>query len=184
VLVFGCFYTVIRRETKEKQRNVFQTVKGKHSRIREIDKSISRIKKSIDKDRDESSLGLEDFDAKLKTIESELTDIAGTRKRTTVEFDSDVKNVITKQIADKYDSDITKAAAQLGQKKTDIDSTQSAISLLERELTNTYEPFIGKGNLNLTVINALESLIATNDAATIGDALRVYESRSASAGNK
>jgi NADH dehydrogenase/NADH:ubiquinone oxidoreductase subunit G len=145
--------------------------------MHEIDRSIARIKKKIDKDRDESTLGLEDFDSKLQSIEKELSDIAGARKRTTIEFDSDVKNVIVGQIADKYDKDITKTSAHLERVKTDIDSTQSAIGSLERELTNVYEPFIGKGNLNLTVVNALESLINTNEADTIGDALRVYEMR-------
>lgn len=183
VLVFGMLY-VIGNRIKEKHLDQIAQVKGIRSSIRVNKKKIAVIKNNIRKDRDESSYGLENYDAELQELEREEADISNQKKEALATFDHTTVKVIAAEIEGIYAERLNAIRQEYDNTAAEVKRTEEKIKALTLKVASEYEPYIGKDLMTLDRLESLSNILLAGTAQTISEAITFYRQSLMEAGLK
>lgn len=174
VLFFGGLYVLIANGTKVKFTDEIRKVKGLRAQIRANKKKIAIIKKNIRKDRDESTYGLQEFDAELAKLEQETAEIISQKKEALLTFDQSTRHIIAAEIEGSYKEKLEGLKAELAKASAAAKQAEERIKALTLKLASNYEPFLGKDMMTLKKLDTLINILQEGNAANISEAIAFY----------
>lgn len=174
VLLFGGLYVLIANGTKVKFTDEIRKVKGLRAQIRANKKKIAIIKRNIRKDRDESTYGLQEFDAELAKLEQETAEITAQKKEALLTFDQSTRHIIAAGIEGSYKDKLAGLKAELAKASTAAKQAEERIKALTLKVASDYEPFLGKDMMTLKRLDTLINILQAGNAANISEAIAFY----------
>jgi len=174
ILFFG-LYILIGNRTKDRQPSTIKAVKEIRNSIKKNKKQIAAIRKSILKDGDESSYGLENFDTELQKLQKEVNDIENKKKEALLTFDNTTSKVIAGEIRARREAEIIDNKTKLDKCLEDIRECEEEVKVLTLKIASEYEPFIGKDLMTLDRLESLINIISAGNANTVSEALTYYK---------
>lgn len=175
ILVFGAIYLALNAKLKNQYHATFKKVKEIRAKIQINNKDISRIKKSIQKDKDESNYGLERFNKEIKELEETMELITSKKKEAIIEFESTQKTIIANEIREKNKPELL----NLQQKHEEVHELSKEYSQkvkeLEMQLAATYEVYLGKEFMNLDKLEKLIKIMESREGMVISEAMKLYK---------
>ena len=177
VLLFGAAYVFFGWIIKEKHPEAFRRIKELRRSLAKNRRDIRQMERGIRKDKDESGYGLDKFNQELSELENELDTIAEEKKKAVRKFETETKKVIADELT-------AECAGELGRLRREHEETDNAqrsaeeqIKSISMVITEKYSPYIGRENMDITLLEQLEQLLQSGEAGTVGEALGVYRSR-------
>lgn len=174
VLVFGAIYVWINRKTKEKHPQEFVQIRELRKGLAKNRQEIRRMEKSIRKDKDESSYGLDKYDKELAELNAEVAGILEEQKAAIRKFDEETKKVITEELTAEQAEEMTNLRKQYDSVYEEQRKAEEKEKSLTVTITDRYHTYLGKENMDIALIDQLAQIIEAKKAATIGEALAVY----------
>jgi len=174
VIVFGGLYLLIGNKTKDKHGDVIRQGKKLRQDIIGNKKKINGIKRSIKRDLDESTYGLEDFDEELARLDREAQDLAAKKKEAVMTFENTTAQIISAEIGKQYDEKISGLKAEYDKIKEQTTAADEKIKALTLKIAGEYEPYLGKDLITLDNIASLINIIEAGNASNISEAIQFY----------
>ncbi len=174
VIVFGGLYLLIGNITKDKHSEILKQIRELRHEIINNKKKIKAIKKSIKRDRDESSYGLENFDEDLQKLDNEVADIAKQKKEALLTFENTTIQIITSEIRKQYEEKIASIKADNVAVVAKTAQAENKIKALTLKIASEYEPVIGKDLITLDRVESLISIITAGNASNISEAVQFH----------
>lgn len=175
ILIFGAIYLALNAKLKNQYHETFKKVKEIRAKILINNKDINRIKKSIQKDKDESNYGLEKFNKEIKELEETLDLISDKKKEAIIEFESTQKTIIANEIREKNKPELL----NLQQKHEEVHELSKEYSQkvkeLEMQLAANYEVYLGKEFMNLDKLDKLIKIMESREGIVISEAMKLYK---------
>lgn len=175
ILVFGALYLVLNAKFKNQYNETFKKVKDIRAKIMTNNKEINRMKKSIQKDKDESNYGLEKYNKEIKELEETMDLITKKKKEAIIEFESTQKTIIANEIREKNKPELL----NLQQKHEEVHGLSKEYSKkvkeLEMQLASTYEVYLGKEFMNLDKLERLIRIMESREGIVISEAMKLYK---------
>ena len=175
VLFFGGLYLILGNRTKERYSEELRKVKGIRGQLRANKRKIAVIKRNIRKDLDESSYGLQDFDAELAKLEQEKAEVAVQKKEALATFDNTTAPIIASEIEANYISKLTAQREEYEKIKSASSQAEEKIKALTIKIASDYEPFLGKELMTLKQVDTLINILQAGNAANISEAVAFYK---------
>lgn len=176
VLVFGGLYVAVSKMTKERHPQIFEKIKSLRRELRNNQKNIRNMERAIRKDKDESQYDLGKFNSELKELEEELDRIDADKKAALKKFDGETKAAIAAQMAAEFATGLDPLRKEHDEIYEQQRHTEENIKKLSMKLTSEYNSYLGKENLDISMIAALIRIMEAGRAATVADALALYRS--------
>lgn len=174
VVIFGGLYLLIGNSTKDKHGDVLkQGCKIRHDIISN-NKKIKSIKRSIKRDKDESTYGLENFDEELARLDKEAQDLANQKKEALITFENSTVRIISAETRKPYDEKIAGLKADYDKIKAEMDMADEKIKALSLKIAGEYEPYIGKDLITPDNMDVLIHIIEAGNASNISEAVQFY----------
>lgn len=165
-------YVGIMHATKGIHKEVFSEIKDLRAAIRANRKDMAKIARRIRKDKDESEYNLNQFDDEMRGITEEIHLIVEEKKNALIEFEKDAKQVLADTIREKYREELEGLNNYLTETREEQKNATARAKELTLLIAKKYEPYLGKENLSLDVIDQLESRLDSGASKTIGEALK------------
>lgn len=181
VLLFGGLYMAFNRISKERSPQTFEKIKELRRGLNTNRKNIRKMEKAIRKDKDESRYDLDKFNSELRELEEEAERIAQEKKAALKKFEGETKAVIAAELTAEFAQDLDPLRAEHDTVYEQQRRTEENVKKLSMKLTNEYNSYLGKENLDITLIDELLCIMEAGEAATIKDALSVYRGKAAAA---
>lgn len=179
VVLFGALYMLLNHISKERSPQTFVKIKSLRRELYTNQKNIRRMEKAIRRDKDESIYDLDKFNSELKELEEDLNRIAGEKKAALKKFEGETKAVIAAELTAEFAEDLDPLREEHEKVYAQQRKTEENIKRLSMKLTNEYNSYLGKENLEVSTIDALLKIMEAGEAATVKDALAVYRVRAA-----
>lgn len=189
-LLYILLYVVILNVTKGAHKEMFSEIKSLRAEIRSNRRDMAKIARRIRKDKDESEYNLDRFDDEMKDITDEIHRILEEKKAALIDFEKDAKLVLADGIREKYSEELDGQKQYLETTREEQKTADARAKELSLLITKKYEPYLGKENLTLDIIDQLEARLDSGAAKTIGEALKLVQEAlrvaeaSAAAGSK
>lgn len=171
-LLYILLYVVILNLTKGAHREVFAEIKGLRADIRANRRDMAKIARKIRKDKDESEYNLDRFDDEMKGITDEIHCILEEKKAALIDFEKDAKNVLADSIREKYSDELDGLKEYLTTTREEQKTADARAKELTLLIAKKYEPYLGKENLSLDIIDQIEARLDSGASKTIGEALK------------
>lgn len=175
VLLALLIFTLIFKNVRNKHIAGFQEAKGIRNEIKRTRRTISKMEKSIRRDKDESSYGLEKYDEEMVALDKQIDQIVTEKKQALTEFETQTKKNIIDEIKNRFATELDTIKAQNESAYNEQREAEAQIKNLELEVSSRYTAYIGKENLSVATINSLIEIINGGEATTIADALTHYK---------
>lgn len=179
VVLFGAVYMLLNHISKERSPQTFEKIKSLRRELNMNQKNIHRMEKAIRKDKDESIYDLDKFNSELKELEEELGRIAEEKKAALKKFEGETKAVIAAELTAEFAEELDPLREEHERVYGQQRRTEENIKRLSMKLTNEYNSYLGKENLEISTMDALLGIMEAGEAATVKDALAVYRVRAA-----
>lgn len=137
-VVFG-IYLLIRVCVRDLHLDVMKEQYNHRKKIEENKKEIKKITRSIQKDKDESSYNLDDFDKKMKKHQDEINKIKDTEEKVMKEFAQKEEAAIETQIQQQHQKELTDLKEQLEAMKQQILKRQNQVEEIDVQLQKIEE---------------------------------------------
>lgn len=175
ILLFGGLYVYIHNHTKEKHGEAL--IKGRRirSKIRFNKRTMSKIRRQIIKDKDESIYGLESFDQEIGEVQAELEDTLQRRKDALRVFEETTRGLIIEEIRGRYQADVDKMKEQHEETYRELRAVQEKVKQKSLYVAENYEAFLGREFVNLAALDVMLTKMEEGKAETIGAALACYK---------
>jgi len=189
-LLYILLYVAILNVTKGAHKEMFSEIKGLRADIRANRRAMAKIARRIRKDKDESEYNLDHFDDEMKDITDEIHRILEEKKAAMIDFEKDAKIVLADTIREKYNEELDEQKKYLATTREEQKAADARAKELSLLVAKKYEPYLGKENLSLDIIDQMEVRLDSGAAKTIGDALKLVQEAlrsaetSAAAGSK
>lgn len=174
IIVFAIYFLLFNvtkmrfRESLAEGRQIRDKIKANNSKIK-------AIKNTINKDKDESTYNLTDYDEKINRITEEGEVIAKNKQEALTIFEQDTKLVITQEINSRRMAKLEDMKAKHKAVEEEISNMERQVQAASLNITNQYETFLGKdfctGDILADVINVMQ----TGEITTVSEALAVYK---------
>lgn len=174
-LLYIFLYVVILNVTKGAHREMFSEIKGLRADIRANRRDMAKIARRIRKDKDESEYNLDRFDDEMKDITDEIHRILEEKKAALIDFEKDAKNVLADSIREKYSEELDGQKKYLATTREEQRTAAARAKELSLLIAKKYEPYLGKENLSLDIIDQMEVRLDSGAAKTIGEALKLVQ---------
>ena len=135
------------------------------------------IRKGIQKDTDESSYGLEQYDTELTKIEEEIARVAEEEKNALVKFESVVVNQIAEEIKERYQEELNSLKVAYDKTCAEQKVTEEKVKEITLMLSKQYETYLGKEILTVAMLDRLIEHIQSGEATTIKEALALEKNK-------
>lgn len=172
VVVYILLYVLILHITKGLHKETFVQIKGLRSDIRQNRREMARIARRIRKDKDESEYNLDRFDDEMKDISADINHILEEKKEALTEFEKSAKQMLADSIREKYEEELNGMKDYLSSTLEEQKTAEERAKELSLLITKNYEPYLGKENLSLDIIDRLEARLESGAAKTVAEALR------------
>ena len=171
VFLFGGLYIMLNNMLKEKHLATLKEIKSFRHQYRVNRKKMKTIKKGIQKDSDESSYGLQQYDAELGKIEEEIARIAEEEKDALVKFETTVVNQIVEEIKGHYQEELDSLKVAYETTCEEQKETEEKVKEISLMLSKQYETYLGKEILTVAMLDRLIAHMESGEATTIKEAL-------------
>jgi hypothetical protein len=178
VILFGGCYVLLGSRTKERHTQEIQKVKGIRRQLRLNRRKMAAIRSNIHKDRDESSYGLQDFDAELAKLEQEAAATAAQKKEALFTFDNSTGQIIAAEIGENYRPKLTEQRTEYDKTRVQVNKAEEKIKALTLKLASEYEPILGKEYMTVKRADSLIQIIEAGNAANISEAIAFHRMNS------
>lgn len=175
VIFFGGLYLLIGNRTKGRFGEGIHNVKGIRGQLRVNKRKMAVIRKNIRRDRDESSYGLQDYDADLAKLEQEQTEVAVQKKAALSAFDNSTYQIIASEIEANYIDKLSAQRAEYDKVRADSMKAEERIKSLTIKIASEYEPFLGKEYMTIKRVNTLIRILEAGDASNISEAIAFHK---------
>ncbi len=170
VLIYFIVYLISKRNTKGA---VLEQARPNREMIRQNRKQIKKTSNSIVKDKDESSYGLEGYDAEIEGFQKVLGDTMKKRDEALKEFDEVTAPQIRAEIEKEHQGAIDQLESEFQTSKAAFEEAETKATQAAENITKSYEVYLGKKNTSAEKIDSLISLIQEGKATTIVEALDI-----------
>lgn len=171
VVLFGGLYLLLNNMVKEKHLETLKENRVLRQQYSQNCRKIREIQKEIERDTDESTYGLEQYDQELKEIEAEITRVAEEEKEELTKFENVTSVDLTNDIKGRYQEELD----ALRVRSREVEEEQKAVEEKVKEyslmLSKQYETYLGKDMLTVAKLDRLIKRIEKGEAANIGEAL-------------
>lgn len=178
VLIIGAFagvYYLIHKFVYTKHSDSLKVVQSVRTKLEANRKATITVQKSIKKDPDESSYGLEDYDREMDELDAEICNIAERKKEALTVFENETKNAIINEIRFSYSGELNKYRSELEKAHSEKKTSDENVKNLKLEISNKYESYIGKEYVSVAMADQLSDIIKCGEASTVADAIKYYE---------
>lgn len=173
-LFFGVYITIYLL-TKDNDTGTLEELREYREKIAKNNKRIREIKRSIRKDADEETYGLEKYDDDLQMLEETLNE-ATYKKNTKIKlFEDNSRTQIIESVREKYSESISKIQEEIAHKVNVCEDKTKELNQVEEILENNYEKFISKPYLNAGCISRMLELVENGSAKNIGEAFQIVK---------
>ena len=177
ILLFGGIYVMIGNRTKMHHMEVLKEGRVLRNRIRENERKIRAIARTIRKDKNESSYNLEKFDDEIAHLDQDISQIVRKKNEALNTFETVTKSIISDEIFGNRKKELDRLAEELESTGSELKLVQGQIKEQSLTAADEYGIYVGKDFLTVERLEALEKLIAGGSAANISEAITVYKSR-------
>lgn len=177
ILLFGGIYVMIGNRTKMRYMEVLKEGRVLRNRIRENERKIRAIARTIRKDKNESSYNLEKFDDEIAHLDQDISQIVRKKNEALNTFETVTKSIISDEIFGNRKKELDRLAEELESTGSELKLVQGQIKEQSLTAADEYGIYVGKDFLTVERLEALEKLIAGGSAANISEAITVYKSR-------
>ncbi|MDD5949790.1 MAG: hypothetical protein PUC39_08720 [Lachnospiraceae bacterium] len=184
VLIFVCCislvfitYLVITNRTKVRYRAQLLHCRNEKDKIRAIRRQMRAVHNKIKKDRDESDYNLGSFDEQIAAFRREMEAIGEQKKQALMDFDTEKKPLVEREIASAHDAKISEYDAQRKEAEDFQDQAASELAALRLDISNQYEAYLGKEYVTLEKLDILIGIMEEEGVTTVGDAIAVYKGK-------
>lgn len=170
-------YKIIGDQTKHKHKEALQSIRSLRDQVYSNNKQIRKISRSIRKDKNEDMYNLGDFDTKIQEIENDISIITQNKADALKVFDETTKPAVIQEIESRElprIQEIERKYNEISVKHTELEDTVKQMGI---KLSTEYESYLDKSFTDIAKIDELISIMETGTAATIGDAIQVYKTR-------
>jgi len=174
-LLYILLYVLILNVTRGAHKEMFSEIKGLRADIRANRRDMAKIARRIRKDKDESEYNLDRFDDEMKDITDEIHRILEEKKEALIDFEKDAKNVLADGIREKYSEELDGQKKYLATTREEQRAAAARAKELSLLIAKKYEPYLGKENLSLDIIDQMEVRLDSGAAKTIGEALKLVQ---------
>lgn len=175
IVGFGTIYLFINTNVKNRYHETLTKVKEFRSKINDNIKGINKIKKSVQKDKDESNYGLEKFNKELVELEEAIEDIHNKKRAALDEYDKNSKMVLANEIREKNRPELENLQQKHEEVHTLSKEYSGKVKDLEMQLASSYETYLGKEFMNLDKLEKLINIMQSQDGMVVSDALKKYQ---------
>ena len=173
--LFGFLYYFIRKNWYLTKRKEFREAKRCREEISKIKKKITKKEQRIRNDTDESGYELEKFDMEINDIQSQIDRIVEEKKNALNVFENQTKRDITTDISVRLAPKIEENEARLERIQSEKHIADSELNELTVKISKSYEAYLGKDVLSVSVIDSLIDIMNNEDVETIADAVDCYK---------
>ena len=177
ILLVGSIYLAINNKIKEKHLETIRAVRGLRNQYVRNVKNIKDIRKGIKNDKDESTYGLEQYDAELEEINAETQRITEEEKEALTTFETVTALQIKAEIKGRYEEELTSLREKLKETGEEQKKTEDKVKEYSLMMSKQYETYLGKDMLTVQKLDKLISRINAGEAANIGEALALENNK-------
>lgn len=160
-----------------KHKDTIIAAQNTRMQIHDNKKRIKKIEKNIRRDKNEDMYGLESYDSKINALHDEIAGIEEEKNAALEEFDNTAKADIINEINNRYEDKITSMKAELKKKKDEYDDLDDLVKKQRIYISSNYEAYLGKEFMSIDRLSELNSIMKSDAADTIAQALAVYNNR-------
>ena len=160
-----------------KHKDTIIAAQNTRMQIHDNKKRIKKIEKNIRMDKNEDMYGLESYDSKINALHDEIAGIEEEKNAALEEFDNTAKADIINEINNRYEDKITSMKAELKKKKDEYDDLDDLVKKQRIYISSNYEAYLGKEFMSIDRLSELNSIMKSDAADTIAQALAVYNNR-------
>lgn len=168
--------TVFRKVVLEHSETIM-AAQNTRMQIKDNKKRIKKIEKNIRKDKNEDMYGLESFDSEINALHDDIAKIEDEKRSALEEFEKNTKADIVSEINERYADKISNMETELEKKKTEYDELDDLVKKQRIYISSNYEAYLGKEFINVDKLAELNSIMKSDSADTIAQALAVYNNR-------
>ena len=173
IVVIKCIF----RKVVLKHAETIMAAQNTRIQITDNKKRIKKIEKNIRKDKNEDMYGLESFDSDINALHDDIARIEEEKSSALEEFEKNTKADIISEINERYADKITNMENELNKKKKEYDELDDLVKKQRIYISSNYEAYLGKEFINVDKLSELNSIMKSDSADTIAQALAVYNNR-------
>ena len=170
VAIYFIVFLISKRNTKG---GVLEQGRGLRKELAKKNKEIKKMSKTIVKDKDESSYGLEGYDSEIESLQQTLNDTVQKREEALRVFDEETAVQIREEIQKENQPTIDQMTEELRVSREAFEDAKTKAAQAAENVTSNFEVYLGKKNTSAEKIDGLISLIQEGKAKTIMEALDV-----------
>ena len=121
--------------------------------------------------------GLEPFDSQIKALYDDIAEIENEKQSALEDFEKNTKADIISEINERYADKICNMETELEKKKVEYDELDDLVKKQRIYISSNYEAYLGKEFINVDKLSELNSIMKSDSADTIAQALAVYNNR-------
>ena len=176
---FICMVVVkaVFRKIVLKHSETIMAAQSTRTQIKDNNKRIKKIEKNIRKDKNEDMYGLESFDSQIKALYDDIAEIEDEKQSALEDFEKNTKADIISEINERYADKICNMETELEKKKVEYDELDDLVKKQRIYISSNYEAYLGKEFINVDKLSELNSIMKSDSADTIAQALAVYNNR-------
>lgn len=174
IFLVGGLYLFFNNISKTKYLDPITQVKQLRIQIRTNKKKIKGIKKSVLKDKDESSYGLEEIKQELMELDTDLKELEKKKQEAIHNFEDTTSVVITAEIKAKHQEELDELKADYYNIHQNLNQCDSKIKDSALYMANNYEAYVGKEFLKVEKIDQLIRLMEDNGLSTISEGVAFF----------
>ncbi len=175
IIIFLALYFLIFNVTKVRHKEVIAEGRKIRDQIVANNKNVRAIENAISKDKDESMYGLEAYDEKIQSLQSEVDRIAGQKQDALKEFEKVTKGQITDEIMNRRQGKVEELKAQHADLKDQVTGLEGQLKEASLYITDNYTKYLGKSICKREVLEDLINMMESEGVATVSEALAIYK---------
>lgn len=172
IVVFGGIYLLFGK-VKLKNIDALKRVRDLNTKLSENRKSQKHIIRQIRHDKDESAYGLDRFNSENKELEQEIDKLSEEKRTALLVFSNEKRVNIANEITRRHQAELDNLKSEYNTTRNRNKLNSDNLIALSTKIANEYEVYLGKDNMSIEKINYLESLITSNRAGTIAEAIEI-----------
>ena len=170
VALYFLFFAISKRN---KNGEVLERARLKRDEIRSVKKAIKKTSKSIEKDKDESTYGLEGYDSEIAGLQQIHNETIQNREAALKAFDEETAKQIEEEIRNENREALERMEAEAEESRKALESARAKASAAQGNINSTIEVYLGKKNTSVEKIDGMITLIQEGKAKTVMEALDV-----------
>lgn len=176
IIIVFAVYKLVGDRTKHKHLDELKGIRTLRDQIKNNNRQIAKIARSVKKDKNEDMYGLDDYDNQMKSIDQEISRIDSEKNAALVKFDETASKDIIAEIENREMPRINQIEENYGKAVAEKTRLEELIKQMGLKISTDYEAYMGKEFMDLVRIDSLISIMETGSALTVSEAITAYKS--------